>query len=765
MQKTKIIMSMIVGPKLDDEVELVGDGASGVMFRIRRFCCGSRIRTWVSFSLAFLVVIGITVTVSIILTRPKICETALCYNISREIASQLDESVDPCNDFYSYACGGFFKTHKLTTNESAISALMILNSENLEVLRQALENVSRYSESSAIRKTKKFYSSCINTAAIDERSVTPLKDLIEKYGGWSVTGKGLNYRWSVEEKMGQVLRDLNVQTLLSVDVRPDIFDSSRNILRFDMSSLGLSATYFNSLDDNSAKIRNAYKTYMKTIARLLGGERYTSGIKMSRIFEFEKSLANIINKTFYSEDLVETVKQYHESGVSSEFWGSTIKEFCNQSSFDESFIVRLLNILFSKQKLSFKPSEKVFYIKDVKNHRAPIFRGIHNELVSWGESIVMDYIMWRVVDSYVKAMPKEFFAAKHKYEVEILGPQESERWSYCLSVMSTYMDMSVGRLFVDAAFDDSSKNIVKDMTTRIRKAFTDNLESKTWMDDETREKAKEKANAIGEDVGYPSYIKDDKKLDTHYSMLTIADGLFENLVSAKKMLIQKKLGVLRVKVNKEKWLMGPATVNAYYSQTQNRIVILAGIIRSPLYKKIYPKYLNYGSLAMVIGHEITHGFDNSGRLFDKNGNYRNWWSTSSRNAFHSKALCLIKQYGSYEVYGKYINGGQTLNENIADNGGIKLAYDAYQSWVDDNEKEGQLPDLGLSVDQLFFIGFATPWCKVSNKAAALYQLKFDVHSYNKYRVIGSLSNFKRFSKAFGCSSGDRMDPYPKCSVW
>ncbi|XP_015766306.1 PREDICTED: endothelin-converting enzyme 1-like [Acropora digitifera] len=711
-------MSTIVGPKLDDEVELVGDGASGVMFRIRRFCCGSRIRTWVSFSLAFLVVIGITVAVSIILTRPKICETALCYNISREIASQLDESVDPCNDFYSYACGGFFKTHKLTTNESEISALMILNSENLEVLRHALENVSRYSESSAIRKTKKFYSSCINTAAIDERSVTPLKDLIEKYGGWSVTGKGLNYGWSVEEKMGQVLRDLNVQTLLSVDVLPDIFDSSRNIIRFGMSSLGLSATYFNSHDDNSAKIRNAYKTYMTTIAVLLGGEYRTSEKKMSRIFEFERSLANIINKnkTFYSEDLVETVKQYHESGVSSESWDSTIKEFCKQSSFR-------------------------------------------------GDSVVMDYIMWRVVDSYVQAMPKAFFAAKRKYQVEIYGPQESERWSYCLSVMSKYMDMGVGRLFVDVAFDDSSKNTVKDMTTRIRKAFTDNLESKTWMDDETREKAKEKANAIGEDVGYPSYIKDDKKLDTHYSMLTIADGLFENLVAAKKMLIQKKLGVLRVKVNKEEWLMGPASVNAYYSPMQNRIVILAGIIRSPLYKKIYPKYLNYGSLAMVIGHEITHGFDNSGRLFDKNGNYRNWWSTSSTNAFRSKAQCLIKQYGSYEVYGKYINGGQTLNENIADNGGIKLAYDAYQSWVDDNEMEGQLPDLGLSVDQLFFIGFATPWCKVSNKAAALYQLKFDVHSYNKYRVIGSLSNFKRFSKAFGCSSGDRMDPYPKCSVW
>jgi len=168
---------------------------------------------------------------------------------------------------------------------------------------------------------------------------------------------------------------------------------------------------------------------------------------------------------------------------------------------------------------------------------------------------------------------------------------------------------------------------------------------------------------------------------------------------------------------------------------------------------------------MVIGHEITHGFDSQGRLFDKNGNVKDWWSDSSEYNFEDRARCLINQYSNYEVFGEYINGKQTLNENIADNGGIKLAYDAYQSWVDDNEKEGQLPDLDLSVDQLFFIGFAMPWCSVYKKEAALYQLKTDSHTYNKYRVIGSLSNFKRFAKAFSCSSGSNMNPRDKCAVW
>ncbi|CAH3026697.1 unnamed protein product, partial [Porites evermanni] len=179
--------------------------------------------------------------------------------------------------------------------------------------------------------------------------------------------------------------------------------------------------------------------------------------------------------------------------------------------------------------------------------------------------------------------------------------------------------------------------------------------------------------------------------------------------------------------------------------------------KTPFYTKNYPKYLNYGSLATVIGHEITHGFDDSGRLYDKNGNFNDWWSEESEANFKSKSDCLVDQYGDYKVFGKKIDGKQTLGENIADNGGLKLAYEAYQSWVKANGRENPLPDLSMSVDQLFFIGFAMTHCAVYKKKAALYQREIDSHSYDKYRSI--------FAKAFNCPIGSEMNPVKKCSVW
>ncbi|XP_068717824.1 endothelin-converting enzyme 1-like [Montipora capricornis] len=755
------MMNNMADPKVDDKDLLVQDEDLSVTYRLRRCCCGSPKRIMIAVAV-LLVVGGIIFAVAFVLTRPKICETALCYNISRVISNQLDKSVDPCNDFYSYACGGFFKEHKLFPNESQINAFTILNEKNLEVLRHALQNISVYSKDSSISKTAKIYNSCMNISSINERGARPLADLIEKYGGWSVTGNGTN-SWSVAEKMGRVLRDLNVQTLLSLSVGTDLMDSKSHILSISPSSLGMSATFFTSDDKDSKKIQNAYKTYMKTIADLLGGGT-ESHTKMTKIYDFEETLANTKTGNFYSEDLVEIVKEHHRSGRSLDSIDSTIGVFCTKTDFQEDFILQWLKFAFSHQGLTFDSSEKVFYVRE-KDGDAPIFKGIANAYHAADEATVKDYIMWRVVDNFVGAMPDKFVEAKRAYLTAVLGPRQSERWRGCIGEMLKPMDMSLGRLFVDADFDESTKHTVKDMTTRIRKAFINNLDSEDWMDSSTKEQAREKAIAIAEDVGYPPYIKNNGKLDSHYSMLTVVDEFFENVVALKQMMIQRQFGTLRHPVNKDKWLDGPATVNAYYVPSQNRIVIFAGILNSPFYKKYYPKYFNYGSLAMIIGHEITHGFDSNGRLFDKNGNVRNWWSTSSTKRFASKAQCLVNQYGFYEVFGENVDGLQTLNENIADNGGIKLAYDAYQSWVDDNEKEGQLPDLGLSVDQLFFIGFAMQWCSVSSRAAALYQLKFDPHTYNKYRVIGPLSNFEKFSDAFGCSSGDRMDVYPRCSVW
>ncbi|XP_020612862.1 endothelin-converting enzyme 1-like isoform X3 [Orbicella faveolata] len=696
-------MSDLGNPVADDRVELVDDEQVGIKYRLRK-CGKCRL---IVISLVILCVIGAAVALAVILTRePLICETKECYNISKVISNQLDKDVDPCEDFYSYACGGFFKTHHLSVNQSSVVGFTIVNDDNMEVLRQAMETAaSNYSQSSSIVKTAKIYDTCVDTAAIERRGISPLENLIKQYGGWTVTGDIMNRSWTVAEKMGAVLRDLNVQTLLSVSVAIDLQDSSQHILSIGISSLGMSYEYYYEDSSQGEQIREAYKTYMKTIARLLGGGGWYSEQQMMHIYDFEWAIAEAANPNKVSDDLIESFRDDFRAGRSVNSGGKTLEDFCRDSNFDLEVMVKFLNTAFSDQGRVFSSFNTVYYPSS--DAYLQFFKAIGKQYHNKSAANINDYIMWRVIDNYVMSMPSQFVQAKRQFQETIIGVREYKRWSHCLESMMEPMGMTLGRLYVDANFDESTKTTVKDMTSRLRTAFIDNLKSADWMDYDTKQAAKEKAQAIKEDIGYPPYIKNDTKLDAQYSMLVARNDYFANEVAMNKMIIQKNFVMLDQPVNKDLWMESPAEVNGYYSPQQNRIVFLAGILQSPFYRKLYPKYLNYGSLAMVIGHEITHGFDSQGRTFDANGNAKDWWSYSSEQNFETKADCLVNQYNNYEVFGEYINGQQTLNENIADNGGIKLAYDAYQSWVDDNKKEGRLPNLDLSVDQLFFIGFAT----------------------------------------------------------
>lgn len=281
----------------------------------------------------------------------------------------------------------------------------------------------------------------------------------------------------------------------------------------------------------------------------------------------------------------------------------------------------------------------------------------------------------------------------------------------------------------------------------------------------TKTNARIKANAIAEDIGYPDFIKDPAKLAATIKDLTVGEYLFENTKNALTFVADETYGSLDKPVDRDQWFMGPSQVNGYYSPRQNRIVFLAAILQPPFYNPNYPKYLNYGGIGMVIGHEVTHGFDGSGRLFDKDGNINNWWSPFSFAGFSSRANCLSEQYSKFEVYGKKIDGNQTLNENIADNGGLKLAFKAYKSLVAKEGTEGALPGLGLTEEQLFFIGFAQPWCSIYKKKAALLQLQTDSHTFPKYRIFGPLHNYDKFAEAYKCKAGSPMNPAKKCTLW
>lgn len=345
---------------------------------------------------------------------------------------------------------------------------------------------------------------------------------------------------------------------------------------------------------------------------------------------------------------------------------------------------------------------------------------------------------------------------------------DDPRWQECLNVAYGYLGMPFSLLYVDETFEGESKKSAEEMIHDIREVFLTNLENLDWMDEETKRKAKEKALAVRENIGYPDSLRNKTALALDFKGFDVKkDQYFKNIVRANEFYNLKRYANLGKPVDKDRWAMLPATVNAYYSATENKIVFPAGILQKPFYDHRFPKALNYAGIGVVVGHEITHGFDNSGRLFNKDGNLADWWSNKSIEAFKNKAKCLEDQYSNYTFHSLNLNGEQTLAENIADNAGIKQAFQAYQNWKRRRGRpEPYLPGMkDFTNEQIFFLGFAQIWCLKSRPSAVERLVTFSSHSPGKFRVIGSLSNFDEFAKAYKCPKGSQMNPEKKCSVW
>lgn len=331
--------------------------------------------------------------------------------------------------------------------------------------------------------------------------------------------------------------------------------------------------------------------------------------------------------------------------------------------------------------------------------------------------------------------------------------------------------MAVGAMFVRKYFNENSKRDTLKMTNELQESFREILNTIEWIEPSTKLLAEMKVNQMSLKIGYPDYILSHEELNKEYKNLEIdPNKYFESILNVLVHLTRTEHGKLGQSVDKTVWHAGPAVVNAYYSRNKNQIMFPAGILQPPFYHRHFPKALNYGGIGVVIGHELTHGFDDKGRHFDSDGNLHRWWSDNDIKAFHERATCLIAQYGNYTVteVGMRVDGEKTQGENIADNGGIKQAFRAYNKWLQRNPTSVQnefLPGLNATNTQLFFINFAQVWCGAMRPEATRSKLKTAIHSPGKFRVIGTLSNSEDFAKEYNCPLGSNMNPYEKCSLW
>ncbi|XP_064459622.1 neprilysin-1-like [Ornithodoros turicata] len=677
----------------------------------------------------------------------KICLTQECVKTASSLLNGMDQTADPCEDFFQFACGTWNKRHQIPEDRPSVSTFEVLADELQIILKDLLEEHATPYDNSATIKAKRLYNSCMRLNVIESMGDRPLRHLLRSLGGWPVTQKNWTAPpWPFERLLGILRGQYDQCVIVEQWVGPDDKNSSVNIIQIDQQmTFGLpSREYY--LNDSSEKDRHAYHRLMVEVAMLLGADHEDAAVQMEKVLDFETRLNNIsvpeadrhdtgsIYKKMTLQMLSEMVPEFN--------WTEYLSTFLPVSLSDDEPVV-----IYS-----------VPYLQEI----GPILqqsdrRTLHN------------FAIWRLINYLLQYLDGEYADKRNDFRKVMQGiSADKVRWHHCVELANKKMGMAVGALFIKDNFDPRSKETATEMIHNIREAFNELLKENDWMDVETRKVAEEKANAMNERIGYPDLLTNPYELSKEYDTLEIHEELyFENILNILKFEASKNLHKLRQPVNKDKWATEPAVVNAFYNPNKNDIVFPAGILQPLFYSQHFPKSLNYGGIGVVIGHEITHGFDDKGRQFDKNGNLKQWWNNKTIETFRQRAQCIIDQYSSYvlEDINLNVNGKQTQGENIADNGGLKQAYRAYKKWVKQHGEEHLLPGVNLNHDQLFFLNYAQIWCGTMRPEEALSKIRSSVHSPGPIRVLGPLSNSYDFARVYNCPKHSRMNPQKKCLVW
>ncbi|XP_065530795.1 neprilysin [Lathamus discolor] len=713
-----------------------------------------------------LAIVAITMIVLYATYDDGVCKTSDCIKSAARILENMDTTAEPCNDFYQYACGGWLKRNVIPETSSRYSNFDILRDELEVVLKDVLDTPST-NDITAVQKAKTLYRSCINETTIDSRGGTPLISLLPDVSDWPVatTNWESSYgtAWTAETAIAQLNSRYGKKVLINFFVGTDDKNSTAHIIHIDQPGLGLPSRDYYECTGAYREACSAYVDFMISVTKLVLQERNISfdetdiSEQMKRVMDLEKEIANATTK---SEDRNDPLLLYNKmtlAQLQNNFSLEIDHKVFNWSKFINDIMSTVqINIENTEHVIVYDP-EYLIKLKSILNKYTP--RDLQN------------YMVWRFIMDLVNSLSRNYRDTRNAFRKALYGTtSETAAWRRCANYVNGNMENAVGRLYVEEAFAGDSKHVVEEMIADIRDVFIKTLDELTWMDAETKTKAEQKARAIRERIGYPDEIvTDDDKLNSEYQELDYKEEeYFENIIQNLVFTQKKRLKKLREKVDKEEWISGAAVVNAFYSASRNQIVFPAGILQPPFFSASQPRSLNYGGIGMVIGHEITHGFDDNGRNFNENGDLVDWWTEESARNFKELSQCMVYQYGNFSwdlAGGQHLSGINTLGENIADNGGIRQAYKAYENFVEKHGKEKLLPGLEMNHKQLFFVNFAQVWCGTYRPEYAVNSIKTDVHSPGKFRVIGSLQNSPEFSEAFSCTDSNYMDPAKKCRVW
>jgi putative endopeptidase len=644
----------------------------------------------------------------------------------------LDATVSPCDDFFQYVDGKWIKDNPIPPQYPLWGVAMKLNVSNEDVLHSILEEAAKDKSAapgSNWQKIGDFYASCMDESQVEAAGLKPLDPEFERIAA-TKDKAGLQAEIAWLQRMG-------IRALFDFSSEQDLKDSTLVIAGAGQGGLGLpDRQYYVDDDDHSKQLRSGYLQHVTNMFKLMGDSDATAAAEAKTVLDIETSLAKASKKR---EDLRDPEANYHRMPLAQ--LGDLTPHFSWASFFKEIGAPAL---------------------KDADIGQPDFFKQADAELASVSLADWKTYLRWHLLHAVAGSLPAKFVDEDFSFYGQTLtgAKQLLPRWQRCVRSTDRHLGEALGQYYVQRNFPPEAKASALAMVRNLVAALHDDLTTLDWMSPATREQAIKKLEAINLKIGYPDKWRDYSafKVDRH--------PYVENALRGDAFAVARDLAKIGKPVDRNEWGMTPPTVNAYYNSSMNEIVFPAGILQPPYFDPHRDDAMNYGAMGSVIGHEMTHGFDDQGAKFDAQGNLKDWWTPEDLKEFQTRGECIVKQFDSFEVEpGLHENGKLVEGESIADLGGLVIAYAAFQKTL--GGKPVPAPIEGLTADQRFFVGFAEGWADSFRPEFARLIVNTDPHPLDRFRVFAPLSNMPQFAKAFHCGEKSAMvrPEAQRCRIW
>ncbi|MBC5993502.1 M13 family metallopeptidase [Pontibacter cellulosilyticus] len=634
--------------------------------------------------------------------------------------ANLDTTVNPCTDFYQYANGGWIKNNPIPASESAWGSFNELADKNNAVLREILREASSNTtapKGSAAQMIGDFYAAGMDSVAINKAGISPIKPELDKIAAVKTTDDMI--------KTVADLKTKGVSGYFTMYVSQDDKESTKYALQASQGGLGMpDRDYYIKTDERSKGIRTAYMSHLQNMFKLMGEDEATAQKKAKTVMDIETRLAKASRARV---DLRDPYANYNKM---------TIQEFASKNP----------NLKVS-QLLTGMGAQAA---KEVIIGQPDFFKELNSMLKSVPVEDWKTYTQWHLARTAAPYLSQQFVQENFNFYGKALGgaKEMQPRWKRVLRATDAAMGEALGQLYVQKNFSPEAKKKAVEMVNNLQEAFKEHVRELDWMSEATKQQALQKLGAFAVKIGYPDKWKDYKGLEVN------RDSYVANVMRASQFAFKDNIGKIGKPIDRTEWFMSPPTVNAYYNPSMNEIVFPAGILQPPFFDPNADDAVNYGGMGAVIGHELTHGFDDQGAKYDFEGNLKDWWTKEDLAKFNERANLVAGQYDQYTVLDNlHVNGRLTLGENIADIGGLNIAYTALQKALEKNNP-GKIA--GFTPEQRFFLAWAQIWRINARDEYLNRQILTDPHSPGRFRTNGPVSNMPEFYKAFGCDQGDPM---------